>query len=240
MKLWHNDYISQQIRFLLQTGSRQCCNGCTDRGTQLPRNLLLCLCEVYRAIDSQEPTLMAYLVGSFLSREKSAFQDMFFNQMSTVTKHALFVFAFHLGIKVNVESSRISVDAHMTWLNEHHVQDGRICRRVPADLRDQRKRVRPSKQSRAVQQISKLQVHYYCFVLAFVCVDYSHRDICTYTGVEAIVPLGGGEDNATKVYALVLQTALAEKYRNYFFTYRAPQAAPAAEVVAVDEAAEDT
>ena len=32
----------------------------------------------------------------------------------------------------------------------------------------------------------------------------------------------------------------AASYRNYFFTYRAPQAAPAAEVVAVDEAAEDT
>lgn len=79
-----------------------------------------------------------------------------------------------------------------------------------------------------VELHSKLQVHYYCFVLAFVCVDYSHRDICTYTGVEAIVPLGGGEDNATKVYALVLQTALAEKCRNYFFTYRAAQVSPAA------------
>ena len=102
-----------------------------------------------------------------------------------------------------------------------------------------------------VELYSKVQAHYYWFVVAFVCVDYSRSGICTFKGVETDVPLDGGEDNATKVYALALekmaslQTALelnadelAEKYRNYFFTYCAPQVSPAAaEAAAEDEAA---
>ena len=89
--------------------------------------------------------------------------------------------------------------------------------------------------------------------MAFIYVVYAHDGVYTYKGVETTVRLGEGEDNATKVYTLALEKMvsleaalgvdadeLAASYRDYFFTYRAPQAAPAAEVVAVDEATEDS
>jgi hypothetical protein len=101
---------------------------------------------------------------------------------------------------------------------------------------------------RTVQLYDKRQAHYYWFIVAFICVAYARDGAYTYKSVETT-----GEDNATKVYTLELEKMVpleaahgvdanefAASYRNYFFTYRAPQFAPAAEVVAVDEAAEDT
>lgn len=103
-----------------------------------------------------------------------------------------------------------------------------------------------------VQLYDKRQAHYYWFIVAYVCVAYARDGVYTYTSCEKTTFLGEGEDNATKVYTLALEKMVsleaalevdaddfAANYRSYLFTYRAPKAAPAVEVVAVDDAAEE-
>lgn len=150
---------------------------------------------------------------------------------------------------MNVDSSQTVVDAHMLKLKVTYKMAAAYLLICAIKENDFGLGVK-------VELYSKVQAHYqqcwyYWFVVAFVCVDYSRSGIYTYKGVETDVPLNGGEDNATKVYALALekmaslQTALelsadelAEEYRNYFFTYCAPQVSPAAaEAAAEDEAA---
>jgi hypothetical protein len=74
------------------------------------------------------------------------------------------------------------------------------------------------------------------------CTKTALTELYTYTGVSVTVHLDGGEGNATKAHTLALGkmapfeaaleingSTLAEKYRNYFFSYRAPRAVPAAD-----------